>query len=116
MEALIELNKVSKVFKNKTAVDNVSFTIQKGEVVAILGPNGAGKTTTMMMMLGLHEPTKGEVQLFQSQPREKSVREKIGAMLQEVSVIDALKVKEVLQLFRSYYPQPLSMEELIEFT
>ncbi len=116
VEPIIELNEVSKVFKNKMAVDQVSFSIQKGEIVAILGPNGAGKTTTMMMMLGLLEPTKGSVRVFGKDPKEKSVREKIGALLQEVSVIDALKVREVIHLFRSYYPQPLSFEELVAFT
>lgn len=116
MEPIIELNQVSKLFKNKMAVNRVSFSIQKGEVVAILGPNGAGKTTTIMMMLGLLEPTDGSVQLFGSHPKAKAVREKIGALLQEVSVIDALKVREVIQLFRSYYPQPLSYEDLVAFT
>lgn len=116
MEKIIEVNQVSKLFKNKTAVDQISFSIQKGEVVAILGPNGAGKTTTMMMMLGLHEPTNGSVRLFGKSPKDKSVRGKIGALLQEVSVIDALKVHEVIQLFRSYYPDALTYEELITFT
>ncbi|MCC3358504.1 ABC transporter ATP-binding protein [Bacillus sp. REN16] len=116
MEPIIELLQVSKLFKNKKAVDQISFSIQKGEVVAILGPNGAGKTTTMMMMLGLLEPSDGSVELFGQSPKEKTTREKIGALLQEVSVIDALKVREIIQLFRSYYPQPLSYEELVTFT
>ncbi len=116
MESIIGVNQVSKLFKNKKAVNQVSFSIQKGEVVAILGPNGAGKTTTIMMMLGLLEPSDGSVQLFGSHPKTKAVREKIGALLQEVSVIDALKVREVIQLFRSYYPHPLSYEELVAFT
>ncbi|WP_053361029.1 ABC transporter ATP-binding protein [Bacillus sp. FJAT-27251] len=116
MEHILQMNKVTKEFKNKTAVDNVSFTIGKGEVVAILGPNGAGKTTSIMMMLGLLEPTSGSVRLFDKHPKEKRVREKIGAMLQEVSVIDALKTREVIQLFRSYYPSPMPYQELITLT
>lgn len=116
MEPIIELRQVSKLFKNKTAVNQISFSIEQGEVVAILGPNGAGKTTTMMMMLGLLDPTDGSVKLFGQSPKEKSTREKIGALLQEVSVIDALKVREIIQLFRSYYPHPLSYEELVAFT
>jgi len=116
MEPIIVLHNVRKEFKNKTAVDDISFSIHKGEIVAILGPNGAGKTTTMLMMLGLLEPTTGSVRIFNNHPKDQIVREKIGAMLQEVSVIDALKVKEVIQLFRSYYPKPLSYEELVEFT
>lgn len=115
MEPIIELNQVTKIFKNKPAVNKISFSIHKGEIVAILGPNGAGKTTTMNMMLGLLEPSEGSIQLFKKQPKDKFVREKIGAMLQEVSVIDALKVKEVIHLFRSYYPNPLSFEELVDF-
>lgn len=116
MDSIVLLDQVTKTFKNKNAVDKVSFSIKKGEVIAILGPNGAGKTTTILMMLGLLEPTHGQVKLFNSHPKEKRVRERIGAMLQEVSVIDALKVKEILQLFRSYYPTPMSFEELVAFT
>lgn len=116
MDPIIELNKVKKVFKNKTAVDGITFSIHKGEIVAILGPNGAGKTTMLNIMLGLLEPSEGSIQLFKKQPKDRFVREKIGAMLQEVSVIDALKVREVIQLFRSYYPKPLSFEELVGFT
>ncbi|MFS0820507.1 ABC transporter ATP-binding protein [Bacillus sp. 1P02SD] len=116
MEPIIELNQVSKLFKNKTAVDKISLSIQMGEVVAILGPNGAGKTTTMMMLLGLLEPSEGHVKVFGKSPKEKATRERIGALLQEVSVIDALKVSEIIQLFRSYYPKALPYEELVEFT
>ncbi|PMC34313.1 ABC transporter ATP-binding protein [Bacillus sp. UMB0899] len=116
MEAVIELKNIKKVFKNKTAVDGITFSIHKGEIVAILGPNGAGKTTTMNIMLGLMEPSEGSIQLFNKQPKDKFVREKVGAMLQEVSVIDGLKVREVIQLFRSYYPKPLSFEEIVAFT
>lgn len=116
LEQMITIQNVSKVFKHTKAVDDISFSIGKGEVVAILGPNGAGKSTTIHMMLGLLEPTSGQIELFQTNPKEKSVRERIGAMLQEVSVIDALKVKEVIQLFRSYYPDPMEFEELVIFT
>ncbi|MCH1627288.1 ABC transporter ATP-binding protein [Ferdinandcohnia quinoae] len=116
MENTILLKDITKTFKNKKAVDAVSFSIKKGEVVAILGPNGAGKTTTIMMMLGLLEPTSGAVEVFGMQPKDKRVRERIGAMLQEVSVIDALSVKEIIQLFRSYYPNPMTFEELVSLT
>lgn len=116
METIINLNGVTKSFKDVKAVNDVSFSIGKGEMAAILGPNGAGKTTTLMMMLGLIQPNKGEVTLFGSSPRERRVREKIGSMLQEVSVIDALTVREILMLFKSYYPKSLSIEELIALT
>ena len=116
METIVDIKNLSKEFKGKKAVEDVSFSIQPGEVVAILGPNGAGKSTSILMMLGLLHPTSGEVSLFNQQPQHRKVRERIGVMLQQVSLMDALKVKEVLALFRSYYPNPLSMEELIRLT
>ncbi|MEK5039348.1 ABC transporter ATP-binding protein [Sporosarcina sp. FSL K6-3457] len=116
MDYAVEIQQLTKVFKDNKAVDDVSFSIKRGEIVAILGPNGAGKSTTMLLMLGLLHPTKGESRLFNADARDKRVREKIGVMLQEVSLMDGLKVKEILQLFRSYYPNPLSMKQLISFT
>lgn len=116
METIVEINNLTKEFKGKRAVEDVSFSIKPGEVVAILGPNGAGKSTAILMMLGLLHPTSGTVSLFNQKPQEQKVRERIGVMLQQVSIMDALKVKELLALFRSYYPTPLSMEEMIRLT
>lgn len=115
-KAVAEVHQVTRKFGKTTAVNNVSFSIEKGSTVAILGPNGAGKTTIVSMMLGLIEPTEGYIHLFNKNPKHISVREKIGAMLQDVSVVDKLKVHEVIALFRSYYPSPLSMAELIALT
>ncbi|MCM3567373.1 ABC transporter ATP-binding protein [Neobacillus mesonae] len=116
MTEVLTLKNVTKSFRQKTAVNNISFSISKGEVVAILGPNGAGKTTTISMILGLLRPTEGEVKLFNRQPQEKQVREKIGTMLQEVSVMPGLKVREILELIRSYYPHPLPVKDLVNLT
>ena len=116
MDYAVEIKQLTKVFKDKKAVDDVSFSIKRGEIVAILGPNGAGKSTTILMMLGLLHPTKGESKLLNADAKDKEIRERIGVMLQEVSLMDGLKVKEILHLFRSYYPNPLSMEQLISFT
>ncbi|MBS4219555.1 ABC transporter ATP-binding protein [Bacillus sp. FJAT-49711] len=116
MESVVEITGLTKTFKDKNAVSDVSFSIKRGEVVAILGPNGAGKTTTMLMMLGLLSPSKGDVKLFEKDPKSKSVREKIGVMLQEVSIMDGLKVKEIISLIRQYYPEPYSLNHLIRIT
>lgn len=113
---IIEMNHVTKSFKDKKAVDGISFQIAKGSIVTILGPNGAGKTTALSMMLGLLEPTEGTVRLLGGHPKDRKVRERIGTMLQEVSVLDKLRVRELLMLFRSYYPAPLDMDALIELT
>ncbi|MFD1708789.1 ABC transporter ATP-binding protein [Siminovitchia sediminis] len=116
MDTVVEIDRLTKVFRQKKAVDDVSFSIRKGEITAILGPNGAGKTTTMLMMLGLLKPTEGKVLLFQQHPKERFVRENLGVMLQEVSLMDAIKVKELIQLFRSYYPQPMGLDQLVTLT
>lgn len=116
MESILEVNQVSKTFKDKTAVNRISFRIDKGDIIAILGPNGAGKTTAISMMLGLLEPTEGTIRLFGKPPKDRTVRERTGAMLQEVSVMDRLRVKEVLELVRSYYPNPLDMETMVRLT
>ncbi|CAN2250412.1 putative ABC efflux transporter (ATP-binding protein) [Bacillus subtilis] len=116
MNEAVSVSNVTKHFQQKTAVNNISFSIEKGEIAAILGPNGAGKTTVISMILGLLKPTKGEIKLFNRVPDDQRVREKIGVMLQEVSVMPGLKVNEILELFRSYYPNPLSMKELVSLT
>lgn len=109
----VELKNVSKSFKQCKAVHGVSFSIGQGEVVSILGPNGAGKTTAILMMLGLLECSEGEIALFGQHPKDQKIKKRIGAMLQEVSVLDGLTVEEVIDLFRSYYPQPLSLKDLL---
>lgn len=116
MQTIVELRNVTKEFQQKKAVKDVSFSIKQGEMVAILGANGAGKTTTMRMLLGLMKPTRGTVSLFQKDPRQKEVLEKIGGMLQEVSVMDSLKVRELIQLIQSYYQNPIELTTLLELT
>ncbi|MED1204454.1 ABC transporter ATP-binding protein [Heyndrickxia acidicola] len=116
MREIVSVKNVSKMFHGKKAVDDVSFSIKQGEVTAILGPNGAGKSTTIHMLLGLVHPSEGEVALFGQRPDLKEVREKIGIMLQEVSVMPGLKVSELLDLVRHYYPEPLAMEDLVRLT
>ncbi len=116
MNEAVSVSNVTKHFQQKTAVNNISFSIEKGEIAAILGPNGAGKTTVISMILGLLKPSEGDIKLFNRVPNDQQVREKMGAMLQDVSVMPGLKVNEILELFRSYYPHPLSMKELVALT
>ncbi|MGM1048967.1 MAG: ATP-binding cassette domain-containing protein [Bacillota bacterium] len=111
-EPIVELVQITKLYGAKKAVNNISFTIEKGSITAILGPNGAGKSTTISMMLGLIDPTEGEIRLFGRSPKDRQVKEKIGAMLQEVSVMDSLKAREIIALIRGYYPHPMEMSEL----
>jgi ABC-2 type transport system ATP-binding protein len=112
METVIQIKEVSKMFRDLKAVDRVSLMIDRGETVAILGPNGAGKTTLISIMLGILNPTSGEVQLFGKKPNQ--VRNRIGVMLQHSIIPDDVKVKELIDLFRSYYPHPFSHQELLQ--
>ena len=67
--AILDIKSVSKTFAGKPAVNNVNFTVRKGEIIGFLGPNGAGKTTTLRMALGLISPdTGGEIKLFGGPP------------------------------------------------
>lgn len=116
MELAVEIKGLTKAFKEKKAVDDVSFSIKRGEIVAILGPNGAGKSTTIHMLLGLLNPTQGEAKIFGASAKETKIKERIGVMLQEVSLMDGLKVKELLQMVSGYYPDSFSMEQLCRLT
>ena len=105
--AAVEILNVSKRFGEVEALQDVTFTIDAGDVVAMLGPNGAGKTTSISIMLGTRQPTTGQVSLFGMPPRDLKARRRIGVMLQESGVPGMLKVTEIVELFGSYYPAPV---------
>jgi ABC-2 type transport system ATP-binding protein len=109
----VELAHASKTYGAVQALRDVTFTIEPGEVLAMLGPNGAGKTTSISLMLGLRRPTSGQARLFGMPPRDLRARSRIGVMLQESGVPGMLRVVEIVDLFRSYYPAPLPTSEAI---
>ncbi|WP_028549896.1 ABC transporter ATP-binding protein [Paenibacillus sp. UNC451MF] len=114
MKPVIQLDHVTKQYKEKLAVDDLSLTIEEGSVVALLGPNGAGKTTTVSMTLGLQQPTAGTIRLLGGSPEDRKVKDRLGAMLQDVHAIDGLKVGETIELFRHYYSKPLPLNHLLK--
>ncbi len=107
------LDNITKRYGTTTALDGLSLSLRPGEVVALLGPNGAGKSTAVRLMLGLASPTTGNVRIFGSDPRSNVTRTRVGAMLQVARFVEALKVREHIDLFRSYYPRPLSFAEIV---
>ena len=107
------LERVTKKFGNVTALNDVGLAIPQGRVVGLLGPNGAGKTTAVRLMLGMMRPNCGRVTVFGGDPTNAGVRVRIGAMLQVAKVPETLRVREHIQLFSSYYPQPLTCAETI---
>jgi ABC-2 type transport system ATP-binding protein len=109
-----QLIDVKKTYPSAVALNGVSLTIHSGELVALLGANGAGKTTAVKMLLGLAQPTSGTVRVFGADPREAANRVRTGAMLQVGKVPETLRVREHIDLFSSYYPDPLPLSEVIE--
>jgi len=110
---IARLHAVTKKYGPITALDNFSLTLNAGEVVALLGPNGAGKTTAVRLLLGLISPNSGSARVLGRDPRDSDARTRIGAMLQVSRVPEMLRVREHIDLFRSYYPQPLAMADVI---
>ncbi len=113
MPPAVELIDAHKRYGHVEAVKGVNLAIQPGEVVAMLGPNGAGKTTSINLMLGLRKPTAGRARLFGLDPEDRLARSRCGVMLQESGVPDTLTVRELVELFSSYYPHPMPPERTI---
>jgi ABC-2 type transport system ATP-binding protein len=82
-------------------------------VLALLGPNGAGKSTSIALMLGLATADDGRVQLFDRDPRELDARAGIGVMLQTTGIPETLKVRELIEVTRSYYANPRSIADCV---
>ena len=114
MATVVELRGARKRFGQIEAVKGVDLAIGAGELVALLGPNGAGKTTSISLMLGLRRPTAGEARLFGLNPEDRRARSRCGVMLQESGTTGVLTVREIVDLFRSYYPSPLPTARAIE--
>lgn len=112
---VIEVAGLRKTYGPKVAVDDVSFTVEAGEIVGILGPNGAGKTTTVESIAGLRVPDAGEVRVLGLDPRHdgEALRERLGLQLQESEMPAKITVREALDLYASFYANPADPAELI---
>jgi ABC-2 type transport system ATP-binding protein len=114
---LAELRDATKRFgagvSTVEAVSGVDLTVRAGELLAVLGPNGAGKTTAISMLTGLRRPTSGKARLFGRDPRDLAARQRVGVMLQDSGVPETLRVRELLNEFRGYYPDPLPLASVI---
>jgi ABC-2 type transport system ATP-binding protein len=81
-----------------TAVDNLSFTVRTGEIYGLLGPNGAGKTSTLKVLVGVHEPSAGEIEIFNTPfSDEVAAKSQIGYVPEEVVLLDSLTPREFLE-------------------
>ena len=116
MDTAIRVEGLVKRYGSFTAVDQVSFTVNRGEIFGILGPNGAGKTTTLEVIEGLLAPTEGEVTVLGLDvlKRHNEVKARIGVQLQSSAYFDYLSLKEILSLLGSFYPKRIEPQTLLE--
>lgn len=100
---MINVQGLKKRFGERTAVDNISFEIEKGQTFGFLGPNGAGKTTTISMLVGLLAPDNGQIEIAGGNPSLPETRMRIGVAPQALSLYDNLSGEENLRFFGSLY-------------
>ena len=101
----IEVKNLTKKFKDKTAVDNIDFSIKQGELFALLGTNGAGKTTTIKMLCGLILPTSGDIKIEGMDMKKDvfKIKEILNVSPQETAIAPNLTVKENLEFMAGVY-------------
>jgi ABC-2 type transport system ATP-binding protein len=114
--AIIEVDHLAKRYGSTVAVDDVSFSVEEGEIFGILGPNGAGKTTTVECITGLRTPDRGTITVLGHDPQRdrEELRQRVGVQLQESRLQDKLRVGEALDLYASYYREPADWRQLLE--
>jgi ABC-2 type transport system ATP-binding protein len=107
-QPVIETDKLTKRFGDFTAVNQVSFNVEAGEVLGYLGPNGSGKTTTIRMLLGLLQPSDGEAKVlgFNIRTQAESIRPLVGYMSQKFALYDELTMRENLDFYAGVYDVP----------
>lgn len=112
----IEVNNLVKKYGPFTAVDHISFNIDKGEVFSLLGPNGAGKTTTVEIIEGLRFPTGGKVKLLGMDPikNKEALSKKIGVLPQDFRFIENVTPKEAIDYYKTTMESKVDWKALLE--
>ena len=124
-EPIIEASHLTKVFRDfwrrpkVRAVNDISFTVNPGEVFGLLGPNGSGKSTTIKMLLGLLYPTSGQLRVLGRSPRDVKTKTRIGYLPEESYLYPYLTSKETLTFYGMLFDLPASerrerLEQLLE--
>jgi ABC-2 type transport system ATP-binding protein len=116
MSPIIEVKGLSKHFRDVTAVDNLSFTVQEGEVYGFLGQNGAGKSTTIRMLLTLIEPSSGSIEMFgmDLKKHRREILKQVGAIIERPDLYKYLTAMENLRIFSTMSGVHVTEKNLIE--
>lgn len=114
MANVLECSDLKVRFGRVRALDGVDLALPAGSVMGVLGPNGAGKTTLIRTVLGLARADAGSVAVFGAAPGSLDARVRIGTMMQVSGVPMHLRVRELLELFTSYYPRPMAVSRVLE--
>lgn len=116
MTQVIEVRNLHKAYDGVTVVDDVSFTVDEGEIFGIIGPNGAGKTTAIESVIGLRKPDGGSVAVLGLNPQTEArqLGNRIGTQLQQAALPDRMKVWEALDLYASFYEKTVPWQPLVE--
>ena len=101
MENVIEVKNLVKEYKQKRAIDELSFEVHKGEILGLLGPNGSGKSTTINCILALLKYSKGDIKIFgkEMSPSAYDIKREIGVVFQDVAVFNELSVYDNINYF-----------------
>ena len=110
MTTALEVKNINKKYKNKVVLNDINFSIQSGEIVALIGKNGAGKSTLINIITKLIQQDSGQSKIFE---KEKFDRNLIGVMMQENISLDRITVKEIIKLTRTYYRNPMSYQAIL---
>src|SRR2546428_9272980 len=117
-DKVVQVEKLSKKYKDTVAVNGISFSLSKGEVFAFLGPNGAGKTTTVEILECLRAPTGGQAKVLDYDVSKRSdqgeIRKRIGVLPQDFNAIDRLTVRENIDYFGAMIDHQLDADQLID--
>jgi ABC-2 type transport system ATP-binding protein len=114
--AIIEVEHLRKRYDERVAVEDLSFSVEPGEIFGIVGPNGAGKTTTVECVTGLRTTDGGVIRILGRDPERDSteIRQRVGVQLQETQLPDRIRVREALELYSSFYDNPADWRALLD--
>lgn len=112
---MVQVEHLRKRYRSTVAVDDLSLSVARGEILGILGANGAGKTTTMELIAGLRRPDSGTIRIAGLDPiRDRgAVRQILGVQLQSAYLHASLSARDLVRLYASFYPDPMDPDEAL---